>query len=153
MLWSERLFSSFILLVSLVCLYASTKLNIFHRGGEIGPGFLPLALSSLLAILSVIYLLRTLIHPKMAKRVKSTLIKKNVKSNIWFLVILIICLSMTPVFGMLVSLGVFSFVILSTIEKVVWYRSAIFSCLLLSGIHIIFSVFLEMKIPIGILFG
>ncbi|MGM8365211.1 tripartite tricarboxylate transporter TctB family protein [Virgibacillus sp. W0181] len=144
---SETIFTIFLLVISIVGLFTSLKLDIIHRGGEMGPGFLPLVLSSLLIVLILVYLFSNLARFKNKSSSKKRENKIVYYPHIIFIFMLIISLALIPLFGMLVSLGIFSFVILLMIEKLTWYKSLIFSILLIIGIYFIFDFLLGMKIP------
>ncbi|OLO38033.1 hypothetical protein BTR23_12860 [Alkalihalophilus pseudofirmus] len=146
------LFPIFLIFAVFILLTQSLKLPIFTANGMIGPGFLPMVLALLIIFLLVIefvsiYWKRQQNENKDGRTISSITISKQV----FFMIAVILTLGLVNVIGMLISLGLFIFVILFMMEKRSLINSGVFSLLSIVIIYIIFDVLLGISFPMGML--
>ena len=144
----RMLFPIFLMLSITVLLIQSLKLDIFTNSGVIGPGFLPLVLSILIIVILIIEVL--VIIKKKESNPHQAHNKKGLRQVI-FVISIILTLILIKFFGMLISLGLFIFITLLTLEKRSLMNSILFSLISLLVIYIIFDRFLGVSLTKGIL--
>jgi hypothetical protein len=151
-MWLTKiLFAIFLILLSIIFFYGSLKFPMFTLFGGVGPGLLPLAESIILFVLAVYYLFTLL-----RKRIKVEERKVNfevIRTPLLFAVILIMCLVFTKLFGMLLTMCLFSLITLRYLEKMKWLNSIVFSVTFIFGLFLIFERALSLNLPKGVFFS
>lgn len=143
----ERLFSGLLAMVSLGCIYLAWGYVAPIAYDPIGPRPYPLLIFSLLALGSLIITFRP---KKFTKRIELDFNSAIVKN-------LILCVIVFLLYGLLFEL--LGFVISTTLMVLAigllfsgnWTRTLIFSILVSIGLYILFDVFLDVKLPLGLL--
>lgn len=146
------LFPIFLIFAVFVLLIQSLKLPTFTPNGMIGPGFLPLALA--LLIIGLLTIEAFSVFWKDRKREKKEKNRNSFgrfKQQLFFLAAVILTLGLVNVLGMLISLGLFTFVILYKMENRSLINSGVFSILSIVLVYVIFEVLLGISFPMGML--
>lgn len=145
----ERYFVLFLLIVSAVFLVMSFELPLYSMNvGALGSGFFPRIMSILLVILLGIYFIQ-LLRGKSDQQAEG-LNKQVVLKQIILVVALIATLFLVQIIGMLPSIGLFMFMMLTFVLKIHWLKSLIFTISVLIVMYGIFVLWLESPLPKGV---
>ena len=145
----ERLFSGLMALVSLGLIYLAYGYTAPIAYDPIGPRPYPILIFSLLALGSLIVTFRPAAFTKVIELEFSKAIIKN----------LILCILALLIYGLIFeSLGFIVATILMSFAVGLLFagnpiKSLIFSVLISIGLYILFDVFLDVKLPLGLLSG
>ncbi|MFC0273357.1 tripartite tricarboxylate transporter TctB family protein [Metabacillus herbersteinensis] len=145
------LFPIFLMLTVFLLLIQTLNLTKFEANGTIGSGFLPMALAFLLIILLAMESFSVFSNEskKETKETKGT--ANNLSQQLLFMGLIILTLIMVNVLGMLISLGLFIFVVLFKMEKRSLINSAFFSLISIFILYITFVKLLSISFPMGLL--
>ncbi|MFY0545905.1 tripartite tricarboxylate transporter TctB family protein [Brevibacillus sp. H7] len=149
----NRFFSLFLLIFVGIFWKASLDLPLTEYNGSLGVGFFPLIISTILSILTICYAVKVFVrkYDGVKTEDKEEKNKRSIFQNqLVFVFFLIVCLALTEVIGMLISLGLFVLVSLWFIEKMSFYRSIMFSAILMLSIYVVFEKCLGIVLPIGL---
>lgn len=149
-MWSnEKAFTFFLIVMSSIFFVGSLEFTMFTKFGGVGAGLLPRVLSLTLFVLAIVNLLIIIRE----KRVESNPISKGaLRSQLFLSIIVILSLMLTNVVGMLLAMFLFTFATLRFIEKMTWTISLVFSTVFIVSIFLIFEIWLELRLPNGLLF-
>jgi putative tricarboxylic transport membrane protein len=147
----ERYFGIFLLLLCSVFVILSFELPLSSTNlGTVGSGFFPRIVSILLVIFIGLYLIQSM-RPKGYRREKR--LDKRIRfQQIFLIVFLAVSIGLTQVIGMLASIGVFLFIMLTFVQKIPWIKALVFTLVVLMVMYAIFVLWLESPLPQG-MFG
>jgi hypothetical protein len=150
-MWLTKIFFAiFLISLSIIFFFGSLEFPMFTLFGGVGPGLLPLAESIILFVL-VSYYLFALLRKKIKVEEKRVSFD-TIRTPLLFALILILCLVFTKLFGMLLTMCLFSLIILRYLEKMTWLNSIVFSVTFIFGLFLIFEKALSLNLPKGIFF-
>ncbi|WP_040978519.1 tripartite tricarboxylate transporter TctB family protein [Oceanobacillus jeddahense] len=142
---AELLFGLFLLIFTIFMLLEGIQYSYTSDFGP-GPGFAPVWLSSLMILCIVILLLKNI---KLKNKETFFVSRIGVSKAITYMVLLVISTLLVPITGLILSLTVFSFVILKFVEKFSFKSSILVSLGTMSFILIVFNFWLEINLPTG----
>ncbi|MDV2685592.1 tripartite tricarboxylate transporter TctB family protein [Alkalihalophilus lindianensis] len=135
-----------------ILLFQSLKLPVLASNGVIGPGFLPMVLALLIITLLAIEGFSVFWNErKQESQKEGGRSSIAVSTQLFFLVAIVLTLALVYVVGMLISLGLFIFVILNQLEKRTLFHSSVFSIVSILVIYVIFDVLLGISFASGML--
>ncbi|NLG33008.1 MAG: hypothetical protein GX550_05770 [Syntrophomonadaceae bacterium] len=150
MIFAERIFTGFLLMVGFVALLGCHDLPLHNIRGALGPGFLPSSIAIIMIILLAIHMLKLFRQPVTGEKAFVDVIA--CKRQIGLVTALIGSVLMSYVFGMLVSLGLFIMLELIIIEKIPWPKSLLVSLVTILVVFIVFEKWLGLQFIKGIFF-
>ena len=116
--------------------------------GAVGPGFFPRIISILLVFFIVLHLFQVM-RVKLKKPEEGP-DKRILFQQIFLLVFLAVSIGLTQLIGMLASIGVFMFVMLTFVQKIPWLKAIVFTIVVLIVMYSIFVLWLGSPLPLGI---
>lgn len=119
--------------------------------GLLGAGFFPQVISIILMIMILIYLIGLFRKGNVKQENSNIIDKEKIKKQVLFSGALIVTLLLINVVGMLISLGIFTVIILKTFEKMSWRRSIVFSFITMIILHLVFVNWLGLVLPTGMI--
>lgn len=136
------------LLLAMIFLFMSFDLAFYQdKSGSIGPGFFPRLTAGLLVLLSTIYVIQ--LFKDKAQKQEQKLDKIIIVKQVTLLTLLILCIFLSDIIGMLLSIILFLFIMLVTVLKVNWAKSLGFTILTFAIMYLIFEVLLGISLPKG----
>lgn len=152
MVWTERIFSLFLLLIGIIFFLTSFQYEMLADSGGIGSAFLPRVLSGILICLSLFYFWNVL---KQKKVIKSDRVvhRQIIKQQFIFIAALFLGLFFVKILGLLVTWGLFLIGGLYYFERTSWKKSIVFSVVAMVCLYFIFVQWLKVSFPTGIFFS
>jgi len=145
----ERYFGFILLLLCSVFLIMSFGLPLYSTNvGAVGPGFFPRIISILLVFFIVLHLFQVM-RVKLKKPEEGP-DKLILFQQIILIVFLAVSIGLTQLIGMLASIGVFMFVMLTFVQKIPWLKAIVFTIVVLIVMYSIFVLWLGSPLPLGI---
>lgn len=135
-------------IIALVFLVMSFDLVFFqNNNGSMGPGFFPRIIAGILVIFSAIYVFQ--LFKQKPEEQKQPVDKTIVLKQIILLISLCLCIVLSNVIGMLVSIGLFLLFMLAIVERIDWKISIGLSVLIVAIMYVLFEVWLGISLPKG----
>lgn len=145
----ERYFGFILLLLCSVFLIMSFGLPLYSTNvGAVGPGFFPRIISILLVFFIVLHLFQVM-RVKFKKPEEGP-DKRILFQQIILIVFLAVSIGLTQLIGMLASIGLFMFVMLTFVQKIPWLKAIVFTIVVLIVMYSIFVLWLGSPLPLGI---
>ncbi|RVX41998.1 tripartite tricarboxylate transporter TctB family protein [Nonomuraea polychroma] len=126
--------------------------------GQVGPGFLPMAAGALLAVLNVVLLFQEVRQrrpePEPAADeldIHGRTSRQRARMLWWVYGLTLAALLLVPIAGFLLSLGLLVLVISTVIERRPVPASLAVTALSVAVIYLVFVLFLEVPLPMGVL--
>lgn len=142
----EKIFSIFLLLVSLIGYYLARGFESgFMIDNGLGAGFFPKLVCIILAILSIVMFVKSFKDKKIYK------FSKNNKNTFIIIGLCIGYLFLMEKIGYLLSTIIFSFSVIITLDRKNLIMNVIFSIIFPIGIYYLFSKVFNVSLPTGIL--
>ena len=145
----ERYFGFLLLLLCSIFLIMSFGLPLSSTNVDaVGPGFFPRIISILLVCFLVLHLIQVM-RMKLEKENEGP--DKRIRfQQIILIVFLAVSIGLTQLIGMLASIGVFMFVMLTFVQKIPWLKAIVFTIVVLIVMYSIFVLWLGSPLPLGI---
>lgn len=142
----EKIFSIFLLLVSLIGYYLARGFESgFMTDNGLGAGFFPKLVCIILAILSIVMFVKSFKDKNIYK------FSKNNKNTFIIIGLCIGYLFLMEKIGYLLSTIIFSFSVIITLDRKNLIMNVIFSIIFPIGIYYLFSKVFNVSLPTGIL--
>lgn len=147
----EYYFVLFLVALSGLFLFMTLKIPFQSTNmGSVGPGFFPRIIAVLLLALVVWYGIK-IIRQKIEVD-EEIFVKKALLPQLSLIVFLIVMIYLTQVIGMLVSIALFMFMMLTVFQKINWKNALVFTMLVMAVMYGIFEFWLDANLPAGVFF-
>lgn len=150
-MWIDRFVSLFLLFVGVVFFISSFQYTMLANAGGIGSAFIPRILSFILIVMIGLYLWKSF-RIKRTENNKKSRLKEIFKQQSILIISLCLCILLTETLGMLVTWGIFLVGSLIYFERISLLKSLILSVATIIGIYLVFTKWLKLTLPAGILF-
>lgn len=150
----QSVFSLTLLVLSALYTWMGYSTLDIMSGGMPGPGYFPLLTGLGLVVLTFWTLLKDVRRQRRAASVTASDAHPQYPRDVALLLVLFAAyIFMLPYLGMLLSTGVFMFLVLQGINRAAWTRNAVYAVLAPGGVYLLFEVFLKTGLPTGTLWA
>ncbi len=150
----QSVFSLTLLVLSALYTWMGYSTLDIMSGGMPGPGYFPLLTGLGLVVLTFWTLLKDVRRRRRLASVEQAQEHQTRPRDVALLVVLFgAYIFMLPYLGMLLSTGVFMFLVLQGINGSAWGKNLVYAVLAPGGVYLLFEVFLKTGLPTGILWA
>ncbi|HLR51550.1 MAG TPA: tripartite tricarboxylate transporter TctB family protein [Candidatus Avamphibacillus sp.] len=148
----ERVFCLCILLVVTIFFVVSFQYEMISSISGVGAGFLPSITAFILLFLVIYYVLKVFRNKSTSANSNDTFTREIVIRQIILIISLFSCLFLVQILGMIITIGLFLIGTLHFLEKVSWVKSIVISTVITLCVFFLFTQWLNVKLPTGVMF-